>query len=285
VEKPRYTLAELAELVVDVDGWIASMDKVDRSVLQAGRRLQVISRFGVGVDFIDLQAAQDLGIVITNTPQVNANSVAEHTVGLILALMRKIAEGSQAVRSGAWRIIPSPTLQGKVLGLLGFGQIGQAVARRMAGFDMRILAFDPLPDRQTARDLGVELVCQAELVSQADVLSLHLPLTAQTIGMVNSVFLAQMKAGAYLINTARGDLVDEEAVYQALERRHLAGAALDVMSVEPVLPGHPLLSFPTVLITPHMAGYGESAINAMGSNALHNLLCVLRGEEPPHRVV
>lgn len=253
--------------------------------MQAARSLIVISRFGVGVDHIDLDAARESGIKVTNTPKVNANSVAEHTVGLILALVRKVVEGSTIVRSGAWRILPTPTLEGKTLGLMGFGQIGQAVAKRMAGFGMRILAYDPMETQSTAQALSVEFVSQSDLITTADILCLHLPLTFQTHGMVDRSFLAAMKPGAFLINTARGDLVNEDALFDALNNAQLGGAALDVLSVEPALPGHPLLRFPNVIITPHMAGYGESAINAMGRNALENLLCVLRGEETPNLVV
>lgn len=285
VNQPRYTPDELIGLVQGVDGWIASMDKIGRPVLQAAQSLIAISRFGVGVDHIDLDAAHELGIKVTNTPRVNANSVAEHTVGLILALVRKVVEGSTIVRSGAWRILPTPTLEGKTLGLMGFGQIGQAVAKRMTGFGMRILAYDPMGTQSTAQALGVEFVSQSDLITTADILCLHLPLTSQTHGMVDRSFLAAMKPGAFLINTARGDLVNEEALFDALNNSQLGGAALDVLSVEPALPGHPLLRFPNVIITPHMAGYGESAINAMGRNALENLLCVMRGEETPNLVV
>ncbi len=276
--------AELAQLLPGMDGFIAGLDTIDARALQAADRLKVIARYGVGVDRVDLEAARRLGIVVTNTPGANAASVAEWTVTLILALARRFAEQVSATRRGEWPRVNGLSLQNRTIGLVGFGAIGKATARRLAGFECKILTYDPYLDAGAAEALGVMGCSLDELLAQAEFVSLHAPSTAETRGMVDEAFLAHMKPNSYLVNTARGDLVDENALAQAIYSGHLAGAALDVFAQEPPDPANPLLGLPQVLVTPHSSSHSDSATNNMGWMALHDCLAVLRGEAPKNRV-
>jgi len=279
------TSEQLIDLLPGVDGFIAGLDTIDRAALAAADSLKVIARYGVGVDNVDLAAARERGIVVCNTPGANSASVAELTVGLILALARKITQAATVTRSGEWPRYTGTSLEGKIVGLLGLGSIGRQVARRLIGFDCTLMAYDPAVDAGQAQTLNVRLAERDEVVRSADFLTLHLPLLPETQDMVNSGFLALMKHGAYLINTSRGELVDEVALLEALVVGTLAGAALDVFSKQPPDPDHPLLKLPQVIATPHMGAHTDGATNAMGWGALRECLAVLRGETPAHRVV
>jgi D-3-phosphoglycerate dehydrogenase len=279
------TSADLVPLIPGVDGFIAGLDEIRRSVIEAADCLKVIARYGVGVDAIDLQAAREKGIVVTNTPGANSISVAELTIGLILALARDIPAAARATSAGQWPRMSGISLARKVIGLIGFGSIGKHVARRLRSFDCILLAYDPIITELEASKMGVQLLPSNEVIRQADFLSLHCPLTEETRRMVNADFIARMKDGAYLINTARGELVDELALVEALQRGKLRGAALDVFTQQPPDVGHPLLAMPQVIATPHMAAHTDGATNAMGWGALEDCLAVLRGSEPAHRVV
>ena len=276
---------ELIELIPGCEGFIAGVDAVDRPVLDAADRLKVIARYGVGVDNVDLEAAREKGVIVTNTPGANSASVADLTLGLILSLVRPIHASSAATKAGEWPRLQGLSLEGKVVGLVGFGAVGRQVARRLAGFDCTVLAYDPMPDELAAQATGVQLRPLADVIQEADFVSLHCPLTAETREMVNSGFLGQMKIGAYLINTARGELVDETALYDALRSEQLRGAALDVFIQQPPDEDNPLLALPQVIATPHIASHTDGAANAMGWTALHDCLAVLRGEQPRYRVV
>ena len=279
------TSQELIELVPGCDGYIAGLDAIDRAVLEAADRLKVVARYGVGVDNVDLEAARDKGIVVTNTPGANSVSVAELTVGLILSLARPISEASTATKAGGWPRMHGLTLEGKVVGLIGFGSIGRQVARRLVGFDCTVIAYDPVPDEEAAQAVGVQLRPRVEVICETDFLSLHCPLSSETRGMVNADFLGQMKAAAFLINTARGELVDETALYEALQAERLQGAALDVFAQQPPGEANPLLALQQVIATPHMGSHTDGATNAMGWEALRDCLAVLCGEQPDHPVV
>ena len=273
------TSQEVHDLLPGVDGFIAGLDVIDREALEGADRLKVIARYGVGVEKVDLAAARERGIVVTNTPGANSSSVAELTIGLMLALARHIPEAIHATREGGWPRLSGLSIEGKTVGLLGFGSIGREVAKRLSGFNCTILAYDPAIDPKSDRP-GVRLLPQSAVIEEADILSLHLPVTAETRGMVNADFLARMKPGSLLINTARGELIDEPALAAALQSGHLAGAALDCFAVEPPGANHPLLMLPNVLATPHAGAHTDGAINAMGWGALRNCLAVLRGEPP-----
>ncbi len=276
---------QLKALLPGVDGYIAGLDEIDAAALAAADRLSVISRYGVGVDNVDLGAARARGIVVTNTPGANTVSVAELALGLMLALLRRIPSAVDATRRGEWPRLSGVTLEGKTVGLLGFGAIGRQLAVRLAGFSCRVLAHDPVPDEGFAAQHGVLLVTRAELLAKADILSLHLPLLPETRGLVDADFLARLKPGAFLVNTARGEILDEAALLGALRSGRLAGAALDAFNEEPPSPANPLLALPQVLVTPHMGAHADSAINAMGWLATRDCLAVLAGEPPKYRVV
>jgi D-3-phosphoglycerate dehydrogenase len=278
------TSAEVANLLHDVDGYIAGLDVIDRAALEKANKLKVISRYGVGYDNVDLVAAKEKGIVVTNTPAANSASVAELALGLILSLAREIPEASKAVKQGTWPRLSGISLEGKCIGILGLGAIGKQLSRRLAGFDCQILAYDPLADKEFAAKNNIRLLPIDEVIAQADFLSLHLPLLPETRKMVNAEFLGKMKKGSYLINTSRGELVDEAALLAALKNGKLRGAGLDAFSLEPPDPSNPLLHLPQVIATPHLGAQTDGATNNMGWMALEDCLSVLRGEAPKYRV-
>jgi D-3-phosphoglycerate dehydrogenase len=276
---------ELIQLLPGCHGFIAGLDTIDRAAIAAADSLRVIARYGVGVDRVDLDAARARGIVVTNTPGANSSAVAELTIALMLALARSLCQMAAATKTGEWPRAAGLSLEGKTVGLLGLGAIGRQVARRLVGFDCRTMAYDPVPDTEFAAAHGVALAPFDQVVAEADYLSLHIPVTPETRGIVNTDFLARMRPGAFLINTARGELIDEESLLQALLSGHLRGAALDAMALEPPPGDHPLLSLPQVIVTPHMGANTDGATNTMGRMALEACLAVLQGKEPAHRVV
>jgi len=275
---------EVKVLLPGCDGYIAGLDAIDRSALQAADRLRVIARYGVGIDNVDLPAAAEKGIVVTVTPGANSASVAELTIGLILSLARRIPEAVFATRMGEWPRLNGFSLEGKAVGLLGIGAIGKQVARRLGGFDCALLAYDPLPDEGFARQHAVELLPLNNLLGRSDFVSLHLPLLPETRGLVNTAFIQKMKPGAFLINTSRGELIDEPALVYAIKNKRLRGAALDVFAHEPPGADNLLLHMPEVIVTPHCASHTDGATNAMGWMAFHDCLAVLRGEMPQYPV-
>ncbi len=275
---------ELIPLVQGVDGFIAGLDRIDSSVIQAAPRLKVISRYGVGLDNVDLEAATARGIVVTNTPGANSAAVAELTLALILGLARGVCSAVESTRSGLWPRLSGAGLKGKTIGLLGLGRIGREVAKRLRGFECRTLGFDPLVSPGEAAALGLHWEGLQGLLERSDILSLHVPLNSSTRGMVDREFLGKMKRGSFLVNTARGELLDEEALLWALEQGLLAGAALDCLSQEPPPKDHPLLNSPRVMVTPHMGAHTDEATSAMGWMALEACLAVLRGQRPHHVV-
>lgn len=278
------TSAQVAELLPGIDGYIAGLDGIDASALQAADRLKVIARYGVGVDSVDLAAAREKGIVVTNTPGANSVSVAELALGLMLALARQIPEAVEAVHQGKWPRYAGISLEGKTIGILGLGAIGKQLARRLAGFDCRIMAYDPFGDPDIAQELHVELSSLDLVLAHADFLSLHLPLLPETRCMVNEAFLSKMKKGSFLINTSRGEVVDEEALLHALENGQLKGVGLDAFAVEPPDPKNRLLLLPQVIATPHLGAQTDGATSNMGWMALKDCLAVLKGEKPVYQV-
>lgn len=277
--------ADVAELLQGVDGYIAGLDVIDRSALEKADRLKVISRYGVGVDNVDLDAAKEKGIIVTNTPGANSGSVAELSLGLILSLARQIPEASQQVQQGKWPRLTGVSLEGKTIGILGLGAIGKQLVRRLAGFDCHCLAYDPNADKEFATNHNVTLVDTIDkVITSSDFVSLHIPLLPETKGLVNAEFLAKMKKDSFLINTSRGEVVVEADLFNALQSRHLRGAGLDAFTVEPPDPNNPLLHLPQIIVTPHMGAHTDSATSNMGWLAMNDCLAVLRGEEPKYRV-
>lgn len=279
------TSDEVAQLLPDVDGFIAGLDIIDASALKAADKLKVISRYGVGYENVDLDAARNKGIVVTNTPGANAVSVAELALGLIITLARQIPNAAKEVHKGKWTRFPGFSLEGKTIGIIGLGAIGKQLAYRLKNFNCRILACDPHPDKAYAKEHHIEFTTQAELLKLSDFVSLHLPVFTETYEMVDSDFLGQMKKGSFLINTARGGLINEESLLQALRSGHIRGAALDALKEEPPAITNPLLDLPQVIVTPHIGAQTDSARNNMGWMSLKGCLAVLKNEEPEYRVV
>ena len=279
------TSEEVRQLLPGIDGYIAGLDCLDANALKNADRLKVIARYGVGVDNVDLVTAREKGILVTNTPGANSVSVAELALGLMLALARQIPEAVEAVHQGKWPRYAGISLEGKTVGLLGLGAIGKQLARRLCGFDCQILAFDPFADASFAQEHQVELAALDAVIQQADFVSLHLPLLAETRGLVNDVFLNKMKEGSFLINTSRGEVIDEGALLRALKSGHLRGAGLDAFTVEPPDPQNPLLAMPQVIATPHLGAQTDGATSNMGWLAMRDCLAVLKNEEPAYRVV
>ncbi|MGH2355852.1 MAG: phosphoglycerate dehydrogenase [Chloroflexota bacterium] len=278
------TEAELIPLVQGVDAALASTDAFTRRVFESASRLKIVSRFGVGYDAIDVQAATEHGVWVTTTPGTNEHSVADHALGLMLALARQIVPLADQTRRGQWERAIGVELAGSTLGLIGFGRIGRQVALRARAFGLRVVVYDVFPDQRAAAECGAGYVSLDELLAGADFVSLHAPATPETHDLINAGALAKMKPTAYLINTARGELVNEADLAAALRAGHLAGAALDVFKQEPPDPVHPLLSLPNVLPTPHVAGLTTQSADRMAALSAENILAVLRGERPPHPV-
>jgi D-3-phosphoglycerate dehydrogenase len=282
-------LAGLAERVREhrADGMIVRQGKIDCSVLSASGRLRAVCKHGVGVDNIDVGAAAELGIVVMNTPAANFESVAEHTLALMLALARNLPREDAVVRAGKWdrRDYQGQELAGKTLGLVGFGRVGRRVAELVGPLRMRVLVYDPWADR---RAVGSEIAFVDELdelLEQAEVVSLHCPLTEETSGMIGGEQLRCMGSNASLINTARGAIVDERALIEALDQGCVAGAALDTFEVEPPNPSNPLFSMSNVIVTNHIAGISDQSLTNMAVGAVENVLCVLDGKQPHPDVV
>ena len=285
----------LADAMRQADGLLCTVtDRVDAGVLDASpRRARVVANFGVGVDNIDLEAARRNGVVVTNTPEVLTEDTADLAIALMLAAARRIGEGERLVRRGEWTGW-GPTahlgrrVSGATLGIVGYGRIGRATARRAhLGFGMRVLYHQrtPLPPDVAVRDAAAgEYVADLDaLLAASDVVSLHCPSTSETRGLMNAQRLGRMRPGAVLVNTARGDVVDEAALADALRTGALAAAGLDVFAREPHVPDE-LLALENVVLLPHLGSATVAAREAMGRRAMSNLVAVFAGREPPDRV-
>jgi D-3-phosphoglycerate dehydrogenase len=272
--------AEMISIIGDVDAALVGNDAVTERVIAAAPRLKVVSKHGVGVDNVDVPAATRAGVIVTNTPGANQVAVAEMAIALIMALTRKLAYHDTLVKSGGWSRIIGTELAGKTVGLVGLGRIGKEVVLRLKGFQVKFLAYDIYQDNTFAAEHGVRFVTLEELLSGSDVVTLHAVLTADTQSFMGEKELALMKPGAYLVNTARGGLVDEQALYRALTENRLAGAGLDVFADEPPT-NSPLLQLgDKVLLAPHLGAQTTETVLRMGLMAAENIVQVLRGERP-----
>jgi len=278
------TEEELIDLLRGIDGAIVAGDPFTARVIQATDRLKVISRTGVGYDAVDLKAATARGILVCTTPGVNRHAVAEWTMTLMLCCARRAAENLSEVRRGGWTRHEGIDLAGKTLGLVGLGTIGKEVAQRANAFEMRILAHDLVQDLQFAEAHRITFVPLDRLLQESDFVSLHIFLNEANRHLINAKRLALMKPTAFLINTARGGIVDTQALCQALQTKRLAGAALDVVEGEPLRADSPLRAMDNVYLSPHMGGATSDARDLSGRTAAENLLRALRGERPGHVV-
>lgn len=282
---------ELLRKVSDKDGLLCLLtDRIDGEVMDAGKNLVVISTYSVGYDHIDIEEASKRGIYVAHTPGVLTEAVADFTWALILAITRRVVEADKFIRSGKWNMPWQPELlvgmevYGKTLGIVGFGRIGKAVAKRAKGFDMKILVYDIVVDEETAKSLGAEVVDLDTLLRESDIVSLHVPLTEGTRHMIGENELKKMKRTAFLINTARGPVVDEKALIRALREGWIQGAGIDVFEKEPTDIDNELLKLENVVVTPHIASASLEARRKMSELSATAIVKILKGEKPKNLV-
>ena len=283
--KSPTTVEGLLPLLDGIDGALAGMEPFTGDVLKKFPKLRAIARMGVGYDAIDVPVATEQKIAVTITPGTNEISVAEHAIALLCGVMRGFPGRDAEVRSGVWIRKSLPRMAGKTIGLIGLGRIGKAVVPRARGLGLHVIAHDPYPDAEFAKQNGVRLVTLEELLHKSDIVSLHLPATTITADLINETTLKMMKPGAVFINTARGNLVDEDALAEALRSGHLSAAGLDAFKVEPLPLDSPLLSLKNVLLAPHMGGLDLESEVAMSLLAAQCLVKLHRGDWPEGCVV
>lgn len=283
---------QLVELVKDVDVIMVVYAKITKRIINSATKLKGIIRYGIGVDNIDLEAATAKGVIVANVPDYAIETVADHAWALILALVRRIVIADKYVRNrlyiGKWTNPPEYLrgidLSGKVLGLIGVGRIGREVAKRAKGFGVKILGYDPYISSDVAKEFGIEIVNLDTLLSESDIISIHCPLTKETYHLINEDKIRLMRKRPYIINTARGAIIDEKALYKALKEGWIAGAALDVFEIEPPPENNPLFELDNVVLTPHIAWYTEEALRRLEMSAVEEAIRILRGELPKNIV-
>jgi D-3-phosphoglycerate dehydrogenase len=266
----------------DADAILVTYAKLPGELLRQLTRCKAIGRFGLGVDNIDLPAAKALGIAVNYVPDYCLREVSDHAMALLLALARKVTLANKLVQSGRWEVpplVPLRRLEGQVLGLIGFGNIPRTLAPKAKAFGLKVLAHDPYVAKQVLSAAGVEGVSFDDLLARSDFISVHAPLLPATRGLMNAAAFAKMKKGAYLINTARGPLVDEVALVAALDSGHLGGAGLDVVASEPLPKDSPLVGRDNVILTPHTAFYSVEALEELQSKCASDVARVLSGEK------
>ena len=279
--RPKLPAEELLKIIGDYDALVVrSETKVTAKVIDAAARLKVIGRAGVGVDNIDVEAATRRGIIVLNAPEGNTVAATEHTIAMMLALARNIPQAHASLSSGKWERgkFMGVEVRGKTLGILGLGRIGSGVARRALALEMEIMAYDPYVTDEQAEVLGIRLAELDEILAQADFITIHLPLTNETRGLLGRDAFAKMKPGVRIINCARGGIIDEAALAEALASGAVAGAALDVFSSEPVDPGHPLLKAERVVLTPHLGASTAEAQVGVAVDVARGVIAALKGE-------
>ena len=276
------TREEQKELILDTYAIIAGTEKYDREMLDGCKNLKVMTRFGVGTDNFDLQAMRDMGIQVGVIS--NSNAVAEFALTLILSAMKNLPRYDKAVREGKWSRFTMRELTGKTVGLIGFGRIGRRLAELLAGFQVTILAYDPYMDEAAAKERKVNPVGLDELLERSDVVSLHLPHTPETAHIMNRDAFCKMKDGAYFLNTSRGSLVDESALYEALNDGKLSGAAIDVFEKEPVTDDNPLFKLENVVLAPHVSALTYETNYNGGLICAESIIRVASGGEPIYPV-
>jgi len=276
--------ATLSSLIQGCDALIVGDDEVDKETFSKADKLKVIAKHGVGIDNINVKLALEKGIVVTRALGSTTESVADLTFALMLALARKIVEAVNSTKQGMWESVKyiGVEIHGRNLGIIGLGAIGKAVAKRARGFNMEILYYDIFRDCDYEEKFRVKFVNLDELLRSSDIVTIHVPLTDATTHLIGEKELKMMKNKAFLINTSRGKVVDEDALYRALKNGSIAGAALDVYSQEPPGPDFHLLKLSNVVSTPHIGGYSEEASIAMGTIAAEEVVRVLKGEKPKY---
>jgi len=274
---------EMVELIKDMDGIIVGIDPITKRVIDNASKLKVISKYGVGVDNIDLESAKERNIVVTNTPNANSNAVAELTVGLIISVLRNIPLSDRRVREKKWDRFIGYELYGKTLGVIGTGSIGKRVIKLLRGFDLNIFCYDKFPDYEWAEKENVKYVNFDELLKRSDIITIHIPLTEETRHLISERELSLMKKTAIIINTSRGGIINERDLYKFLKEGKIYGAGLDVLEDEPPQ-NSPLIELDNVVITSHIGSHTQESIENMAFMAIDNLISVLKGKEPKFRV-
>lgn len=277
----------LFDAVADADALLVrSATRVDAEVINKGApRLKIIARAGVGLDNVEVAAATANGVLVVNAPTSNIVSAAEHAVALLLAVARQVPAADASLRGGSWRrgAFVGVELAGKTIGVVGLGKIGQLFAQRVAGFGVELIAYDPYVAPARAAQLGIELVSLDELLGRADAMSIHLPKTAETLGLIGAAELARTKRGVLIVNAARGGLIDEDALAEAIRSGQVGGAGIDVFATEPCT-ASPLFDLPQVVVTPHLGASTAEAQDRAASDVAHSVLLALRGEFVPEAV-
>lgn len=275
--------------------WVESLKVVEvafaggfpftRRVFESSDKLRMIQTVSVGFDQIDIFAALDKGVIVCNVPEVMAETVAQHTWAIILALSKEVVRGDRVIRGVGWPRLMGVNLWGKILGIVGLGRIGRRVALKgKHAFDMRVLAYDPYVDAESAQMVGAELVDLPVLMAESDVLSIHCPLTRETQGLIGAEELSRMKDTALLVNTARGKVIDEKALIRILQSNRIRGAGLDVFEEEPIKPDNPLIKLENVVLTPHIASSTVATFNETGRSACENVVRYLSGKPPKWQI-
>lgn len=271
----------------DAVGIINQYAPITRRVIEQLDRCKVISRYGIGVDTVDVQAASEKGIIVSNVTDYCWDEVSDHTLALMMACARKVVELNHAVKNGNWDFnigVPIFRLRGRILGLVGFGNIPQLVAKKAQAFGLQVIAYDPFIPTEVAHQLGVKLLSLEEVCELSDYVSIHAPLNERTKGMISTAQFTAMKKEAFLINTARGPIVDEKALVKALEQGDIAGAGLDVLEKEPISKNHPLIELDNVILNPHVAWYSEESQSVLKRKTAENVANVLMGKLPYYMV-
>ena len=274
---------EIIELAHDADGVLNCYAKMTARVIEKLSRCKIIARYGIGVDNVDLVAASKARILVTNVPDYCVDEVSDHALALVLSLARKIVAADAGVKSGNWSVTAHAEirrLRGQTLGLLGFGKIAKALASKAQPLGMRVLVYDPYLEDELISRHGAEAVSLDRLLSEADAISIHVPLSPETHNLIGQRELARMKSTAFLINTSRGGIVDEPALAEALKAGRIGGAALDVLSVEPPTQDHPLREAPNIILTPHLAFYSRESVIELQTKAAEEVARALKGEPP-----
>jgi D-3-phosphoglycerate dehydrogenase / 2-oxoglutarate reductase len=274
---------EIITLAQDADAVLNCYAKMTARVIEKLNRCKIIARYGIGVDNVDLAAANKARILVTNVPDYCVDEVSDHALALMLALARKIVSADNAVKGGAWNVTAHAEirrLRGQTLGLLGFGQIAKVVALKVQPLGMKVLVYDPYLDAVLIAHHGAEAASLDRLLAEADVISIHVPLSPETRNLIGQRELAHMKPSTFLINTSRGGIVDEQALAVALKEGRLGGAALDVLSAEPPPLDHPLRQAPNMILTPHLAFYSRESVIELQTKAAEEVARALKGEPP-----
>ena len=280
---PAYSFEELKDIIGDIDAAIIGMDKYTEEVFEIAPKLKAVAKFGVGVDNIDLVAAKKHGVKALNAPGQNSNAVAELTVCYILDMLRKVIPIHEELKEGNWPRWIGSELRGKTVGLVGFGAIARLVAKKLQGFDVQIKAYDLYMNQKLADELGVKACSLDEIIETSDVVSLHIPVSDDTYHMFNTEMFMRMKKGSYLVNAARGGLVDLDDLTKALREGQLAGAALDAFEMEPLPKGMEIFNY-NVVCTPHIGAESFEAYRDVSLCVSKDIIRVLAGEEPEHCV-